>query len=622
MSENYAIQTDYESDKVFNIQESAIGSLLPASDLNTLRKELLETIGYERTRDFLFRYGWHSGVKDAQVMLSIHQSIIRDALLAGPKMHFYRGYVEKFQTTHFELNEQAATLQWEVSWNGSFEAREHINQFGFSDHCVCHNIIGYATGYISTVLGVKVIINEVECEAMGHQSCRFICFTEIELNGKLDEDIRIIEGLTNRGELDLTYEQMKIERDNLIKVNQIYEKLIKQTFHENSLSWIADELYQTMNLPVLIEDKNHNLIAAAGHSKVQTALNRSVEISDAIKKTQYLATDSDGHKLITPVFIKREIVGYCSFLYQNTLPQEVDVLILEKAALACSVNLYNERNQSALNQRMSNEFLIEIIKGLMNIKDVAKKAYYLGFDIEPTYFVLSIQPFTNKISPLEQLKLNENLLNWLNLYFKNADINVLVGKELENIVILISDKSVLLDPLIQNKLSNDLQNALALKYPKYQFKLGISSTSDALGDVSRLYEESVASLKIANENRSIIFFDSLGIVGFLFQMKNPNIIQKYRLDKLVEEDQKKNTELTKTLYHYLNNGCNLNKTARVMNFSISGLRYRLQRLNDILQIEINKPTISYQLFTALQYLILLENLDFGNEIMYGELEGH
>ncbi len=622
MRENNAIQTDYDSDKVINIQESAIGTLLPASDLNILRKELLETIGFERTRDFLFRYGWHSGVKDAQIMLSIHRNNIEDALLAGPKMHFYRGYVEKFKTTHFEMDGQEGTLQWEVSWNGSYEAREHIKHFGFSDHCVCHNIIGYASGYISTVIGEKVIVNEVECEAMGHHSCRFICLTEIELNGKVDEDIKILEGLTNRAELEPTYKQMKIERDNLIKVNKIYEKLIKQTFHENSLSWIAKELYRTMNLPVSIEDKNHNLIAAAGHSKVQTELNRSVEISDSIKKTQYLATDSDGHKLITPVFIKREIVGYCSFLYQNTLPQEVDVLVLEKAALACSVNLFNERNRSDLSQRISNEFLVEIIKGRMNMKDVAKKAYYLGFDLEPTYFVLSIQPFTNKISPLEQLKLNENLINWLNLYFKNDDINVLVGKELENIIILISDKSVLSDPLNQKRLPKDLQNALALKYPKYQFKFGISSTSDTIGDVSRLYEESVASLKIANVNRSIVFFDSLGIVGFLFQMKNPNIIQKYRLDLLIEEDKKKNTELTKTLYHYLNNGCNLNQTARVMNFSTSGLRYRLQRLNDILQIEINKPTISYQLFTALQYLILLENLDIGNEIMYGQLEGN
>lgn len=75
----------------------------------------------------------------------------------------------------------------------------------------------------------------------------------------------------------------------------------------------------------------------------------------------------------------------------------------------------------------------------------------------------------------------------------------------------------------------------------------------------------------------------------------------------MEED--KNMELMKTLYHYLNNGCNVHKTARVMNFSISGLRYRLQRLNEILKSDINRPNVAYQLFLALQSLILLGELD-------------
>lgn len=73
-------------------------------------------------------------------------------------------------------------------------------------------------------------------------------------------------------------------------------------------------------------------------------------------------------------------------------------------------------------------------------------------------------------------------------------------------------------------------------------------------------------------------------------------------------------DLTKTLYHYLNTGCNVHKTARVINFSISGLRYRLQRINEILQTDINEPNHSYQLFLALKYLILLGELDIETEV--------
>ena len=60
--------------------------------------------------------------------------------------------------------------------------------------------------------------------------------------------------------------------------------------------------------------------------------------------------------------------------------------------------------------------------------------------------------------------------------------------------------------------------------------------------------------------------------------------------------------MKQTLYHYLENGSNVHKTARAMNFSISGLRYRLGRLNEILQLDINTPYIRHEIYLALQVL--------------------
>ena len=157
-----------------------------------------------------------------------------------------------------------------------------------------------------------------------------------------------------------------------------------------------------------------------------------------------------------------------------------------------------------------------------------------------------------------------------------------------------------------------LYNYCLLKFPKCSFKFGVSSTSNTIEDLSNLYDESVASLKIANSNGHIIHFYSLGMEGLLFQMNHSDYIHKFihkTLGKLIGEDKCKNMDLTKTLYHYLNTGCNVHKTARAINFSISGLRYRLQRINDILQIDISEPNNSYQLFLALKYLILLGELD-------------
>ena len=81
------------------------------------------------------------------------------------------------------------------------------------------------------------------------------------------------------------------------------------------------------------------------------------------------------------------------------------------------------------------------------------------------------------------------------------------------------------------------------------------------------------------------------------------------LGDLVEEDKHKNMELTKTLYHYLENGSNVHKTARAMNFSISGLRYRLGRLNEILQLDMSKAYKRHEIYLALQALMVIGKLE-------------
>ena len=142
--------------------------------------------------------------------------------------------------------------------------------------------------------------------------------------------------------------------------------------------------------------------------------------------------------------------------------------------------------------------------------------------------------------------------------------------------------------------------------------MGISSSYSSIEDASQMHDESIAALKVPNPDQNLVFFDSLGLIGMLLQTKNLETIEKFAhkiLGNLIEEDKHKNMELTKTLYHYLENGSNVHKTARAMNFSISGLRYRLGRLNEILQMDLNTPYNRHEIYLALQSLIVLGELE-------------
>lgn len=598
---------------------------IPTAAIGMLRHELIKTLGLERTKGFLLRHGWHCGVKDAQKALEMDWDNKKELLYVGPKMHTLHGYLEEAELLVAEADFSNGWMHHEAIWKNSYEAEEHLKKFGPSNDPVCHTLVGYASGYLSTILGKKVIAKEIECKAMGHKHCHAVCRTVEEWNGEIDNELKFYEADNIIGELDQTFEKLKIERDNFSRAYVVHQKLMEEVLKEHDLSSIAKVLHQISKLPVFIEDVNVQLIAAAGIPEQEASLfseklkkcfhkNRQ-KYSDNLKyskQTLFLNCSPEHKRMITPIYLHRKIVGYCSFLYRETVPQEVDKLILEHGALACSLYLLNERTRFNTEQRIKGHFLEDILSNRMTLEELTERAYYLGFQLKDPYFMIAVHSLLQKPSVKEELEFNDELINELSAFMKDQRINALFGQKSGKVIILLSECLLLKNKMKKEIFCQTLMDHCLKKFPSRLFKLGISSTSLSIEEAPQLYEECLSALRAANLHQKIIFFDSLGIEGVMFQMKNMNPIQKFihkMLGKLLEQDKSRNMELTKTLYYYLSNGCSVHKTARAMNFSISGLRYRLQKITDILQTDINVPSVGYQLYVSLQFLIYWGELD-------------
>jgi PucR family transcriptional regulator, purine catabolism regulatory protein len=627
----YKISTQHNQD---DPQERMI--TIPTAAMGMLRRELIETIGLERTKGFLLRHGWHCGVSDARKVKELPWENKRELLLAGPKMHTLHGHL-KVEVVVAEADFSKGTIHHEGIWKNSYEAEEHLKRFGLSDRPVCHTLVGYASGYLSSILGKKVIAKEIQCKAMGHEHCRAVCHTVKEWNGEVDQELKYYKMDNIIDELDQTFEKLKIERDNLSKAYEVHQKLTEEVLKENDLSSIASALHQITELPVFIEDVNLHSLAVAGLPQPESyfysekyeklvnkiGLKRSGNLKN-LKQTVFFEFSADCKRLITPIYLHRKIIGYCSFLYRETRPQEVDKLILEQGAVACSLYLLNERTRINTEQRIQGNFLDDILSNRITSEEMAKRAYYIGFQLNAPYFMIGICGSLQKPSVKEELEFNDDLINELSIFLKDRKINALLGQKSGNIVILLSECLLLKSHMNKQSFCKALFDYCSNKYPQYLFKLGISSSSDSIEEAPQLSDESFSALRIANRHQKIVFFDSLGIEGVMFQMKNVSPIQKFiqkKLGNLIEEDKSRDMELTKTLYYYLSHGCNVHKTARAMNFSISGLRYRLQKLNEILQTDINLPSVGHQMYLSLHFLIYWGELNIDVDVDIDEKEG-
>ncbi|MGB9846013.1 MAG: XylR N-terminal domain-containing protein, partial [Desulfotomaculales bacterium] len=137
--------------------------ILNAESLGVLRKDLICTLGTERAKGFLIRYGYACGYADAV-------STMRDFPLQNETDTYYLGllfhtWVGMAHAIPEEVQCQKEKRKWFCTgtWANSYEAEHHLKHFGPSTEPVCWTLTGYAGGFRTAYFGERVIYKEISC---------------------------------------------------------------------------------------------------------------------------------------------------------------------------------------------------------------------------------------------------------------------------------------------------------------------------------------------------------------------------------------------------------------------------------------------------------------------------
>jgi DNA-binding PucR family transcriptional regulator len=148
-------------------------------------------------------------------------------------------------------------------------------------------------------------------------------------------------------------------------------------------------------------------------------------------------------------------------------------------------------------------------------------------------------------------------------------------------------------------------------HPYYKYKIGISDKSEDIEHVLDNLDESFITLRMSTEKK-IIHFKDLGIVGILINSKNVSGIKKIakqELGPIYLLSEVKMKELLKTLYVFLANGGKLQQTMDDLSLSMSGLMYRINKIEKLIKKDLRDSSQSYQLLLILDSLLALGELE-------------
>ena len=148
--------------------------LMHGASVATLRHELVERLGLDRTRELFTRIGYQQGVDDARCLREAEGSDLTRTLALGPRLREIEGFVRNQAVDRMQFNTDSGEFWGDYYWQSSWEAEAHLQHFGTSGSPACWMMTGYASGFTTTMMGRPILWRELECVAMGHARCRVI----------------------------------------------------------------------------------------------------------------------------------------------------------------------------------------------------------------------------------------------------------------------------------------------------------------------------------------------------------------------------------------------------------------------------------------------------------------
>lgn len=152
--------------------------LMHGFSVATLRHELVERLGLDRTRELFTRMGYQQGVEDARCLREAEggdsDDTLKRTLALGPRLREIEGFVRNQAVERMQFSTDSGEFRGDYYWQASWEAEVHLKHFGVCGSPACWMMTGYANGFTTTLMGRPILWRELECVAMGHARCRVI----------------------------------------------------------------------------------------------------------------------------------------------------------------------------------------------------------------------------------------------------------------------------------------------------------------------------------------------------------------------------------------------------------------------------------------------------------------
>jgi purine catabolism regulator len=296
-----------------------------------------------------------------------------------------------------------------------------------------------------------------------------------------------------------------------------------------------------------------------------------------------------GHTTVLKV--EKRVAGYLSLVTSSERLEDFDRLVLSYGADVCAIEMAKNRAIAFAVEQTRGDWVQMWLSGTQADDDLmATRAQQAGFDTDSLCMVAVFRAATASGAALPL----ESLTPLVRDDLSRRQIAGAVGQYVDVIVALypLNDLSHVKNARM---IIEEVRDQLAMRAPSGLVAAGISRPTQGLSALREAYREAKDALSISNELGDLeqaTFYGDLKLYQLLLALKSHNLehlrqFYEATLGPLVDHDDRKQGDLLRTLNGFFQSYGNLAKAAQDLDVHRNTLVYRLERISELTELDLD-----------------------------------
>ena len=390
----------------------------------------------------------------------------------------------------------------------------------------------------------------------------------------------------------------------------VHERLTRVAAAGEGAAGIAEALHDLTGLAVAVEDRYGNLSAWSGPDRPARYPKPPAYEREQLLRRLMTAGRSvrDGGRVVALASPRPGVLGLVALMDPGHRAGTTDVMALEHGATVLAVELARLRGMADTELRVRRELVQDLLTGTDD-ESAYRRAEALGYDLGRPHQVAVLE--VAESSPAQ-----EEVLHATRRVLRHQQLPCLLGS-MAGTVVIVAPAAGAATAGGEPPGGADweaLRAGIVAELGGSRCRMGVGDAYSRPSELSRSLREARLALRMqkasASAGRTSVFadLDVLRMLAAVDDLTDVEAFVRKWLGTLAAYDERKHTELVKTLIQYLQHGGGYEATSRALSVHRSTLKYRLQRIRELTGFDLGDPETHFNLQLATRAYVTLSAL--------------